>query len=367
MDLQTAVNPLTGGYAFVMNSTYPTAIGGVFNIDTPGSISGAGSVVDIDSFGLIDTGTLTGTVSAPDSFGEVAITLTTATGFFSPALTMSGFIVDDTHIKLVETDSFAASGGVAIAQGASAGTYEDNTAWSGNFVYGVFGACEGGGTAIAGALTADGAGNLSGLTDTNFQNLETLGSTMTGTYAVDGSGTGRIEASMVVAGAEFNPNFIFYLTQPNLPMLVLETDNYSLATGSASVQATGPYLFSGNYGLDFTSLVSGAESDGTSQITADGIGTFSGTVDVNSNQTSTPVVGLALTGTFTPDPSGRFASTVTPDSGTAYDAAFYFIDSTQGLLIETDTQQVTFGEFQAQGTITPDLRRGKVAVKSIKK
>jgi hypothetical protein len=104
MELQTAVNPLGGGYAFVMgNTTFPIVFGGVFNIDNnpeTGVISGAGSVGDIDEFGEIGTGGLTGTVSAPDSFGQVGITISSVFG----DITMSGFIVDDSHIRLVQTD-----------------------------------------------------------------------------------------------------------------------------------------------------------------------------------------------------------------------------------------------------------------------
>ncbi len=170
MDLQTAVNPLTGGYAFVMGSNFPTVFGGVFNVDnnpTTGTISGAGSVADIDTFGEIDNGPLTGSVSVPDFFGQVTITINTD---FGTGITMSGFIVDDSHIKLVETDFTSISGGVAVAQGASTGTYADDSAFSGNFVYGIFGQCDrgNGGTAIAGSLTADGAGNLTGLMDASF-------------------------------------------------------------------------------------------------------------------------------------------------------------------------------------------------------
>ena len=367
MDLQTAVNPLTGGYAFVMGSNFPTVFGGVFNVDnnpTTGTISGAGSVADIDSFGEIDNGPLTGSVSVPDFFGQVTITINTD---FGTGITMSGFIVDDSHIKLVETDFTSISGGVAVAQGASTGTYADNSVFSGNFVYGVFGQCDegNGGTAIAGTLAADGAGNLTGLMDTSFGASDVFSQSMTGTYAVDGSGTGRLTAATTIGGSVgTGPNFIVYLTQPNLPPLVLETDNFSLAAGSASIQAAGPYSFSGPYGLSFTSL-SGTEADGTAQIVADGTGTFTGFADVNSNLTNTPTTGLSFAGSFTPDPSGRFNSTVTLQSATAYSAAFYFADSTQGFLIENDNLDVTLGSFYAQQQISAGILNKKKAAVSV--
>ncbi len=351
LDLQTAVNPLTGGYAFVMGSNFPTVFGGVINVDNnpaAGDISGAGSVADSDSFGFIRSGPVSGSVSAPDSFGEVTITIDTA---FTTGITMSGFIVDDSHIKLVETDDYSVSGGEAVAQGSSTGTYVDNTALSGNFIYGLFGQCDegNGGTALAGSLTADGAGNLSGLIDVSFGAADVVSDTVTGSYAMDGTGTGRATATTLFSDSSPGPNLIVYLTQPNLPPLMLETDDFSLAEGSASLQAAGPYSFSGAYGLNFTSL-SGSELDGTAQIVADGTGTFTGTADVNTTFNNTPSPDLSLTAGFTPDPSGRFDTTVSLD-GSPYSAAFYFIDSTQGFLIENDNQSVTLGDFYAQESI----------------
>ena len=138
----------------------------------------------------------------------------------------------------------------------------------------------------------------------------------------------------------------------------METDVSSGATGSASIQAAGPYSFNGSYGLDFSAF-SGPESDGTAKIAADGGGAFSGTADVNSTLTNTPASGLPFTGIFNPDPSGRFQTTVTLNNGMAYSAAFYFIDSTQGFLIENDNKAVTFGEFHSQQSLDIAARRAK--------
>jgi hypothetical protein len=363
MDLQTAVNPLNGGYAFVIGGNSQTVFGGVFNVDNnpaTGDISGAGSVADFDAHPTINHGILSGSVTAPDSLGQVTITTTTS---FSQ-VTMTGYIVDDSHIKLIETDSSASSGGIAIAQGASTGTYTDNSALSGNLVYGLVGGCltGTGGTAIAGTMTADGAGGLTGFMDLNHGTSTVTSHTMTGTYSADISGTGRISAATNL-GTATGPNLIIYLTQPSLPALVMETDVSSGATGSASIQAAGPYSFNGSYGLDFSAF-SGPESDGTAKIAADGGGAFSGTADVNSTLTNTPASGLPFTGIFNPDPSGRFQTTVTLNNGMAYSAAFYFIDSTQGFLIENDNQAVTFGEFHSQRSLDIAARRANLKLRA---
>ncbi|HEV2732777.1 MAG TPA: hypothetical protein VGV15_22320, partial [Terriglobales bacterium] len=83
----------TGAYAFVTNgsdsgngpgfgSPVPTALGGVFNIDNTGSISGNRSLADQDYFQLLSCAPPsgeTGTVSQPVSLGIVTISLTGAT------------------------------------------------------------------------------------------------------------------------------------------------------------------------------------------------------------------------------------------------------------------------------------------------
>ena len=214
--------------------------------------------------------------------------------------------------------------------------------------------------AIAGSLSSDGAGNLSGFMDASFGAVDATSDTVTGAYAVDGTGTGRVSVETSIRNLTAGPNFIFYLTQTDLPPLAMEIDDFSAATGSASIQSAGPFAFSGAYGLDFTTF-SGTELDSTSQIVADQIGTFTGNADINSNLTSLPVADLPFSGTVNPDASGRFDTTVTLNQGTSYSAAFYFIDSTQGYLIENDGQNVTFGVFQAQQQISPRFRRGKIA------
>jgi hypothetical protein len=368
LDLQTAIHPLNGGYAFEVGSNYEALFGGVLNVDNnpaTGDVSGAGSVADYSSFPFVGHGPLTGSVTTPDGNGQVTITTTTANG----NSTLIGFIVDDLHIKLIETDA-GASGqntGIAIAQGSYTGTYTENSALSGKLVYGLLGGLAeiDTGVAIAGSLTADGAGNLSGFMDLNQGASVVASAAMAGTYAVDGSGTGRISATTLL-GATAGPDFVLYLTQPNLPALIMNTDVLSGGTGFATVQAAGPYLFSGSYGLDFTSL-SGTEADGTASVVADGEANFAGAADVNSTLTDTPVSALRLNAQFDPDPSGRFPATVTLNGGAAYGAAFYFIDSTHGFMIENDNQEVTFGEFYAQQQLDPHARRGNPNVQTQKK
>ena len=57
-----------------------------------------------------------------------------------------GYIVDATHIKLIETDNisgsttaFGSTAGIAIGQGTATGTFTGNASLSGTYVFGVLG------------------------------------------------------------------------------------------------------------------------------------------------------------------------------------------------------------------------------------
>src|SRR5208282_731091 len=82
LDLQTSAAAPTGGYAFVVNGTdmvapAPVAFGGVFNIDSPNTISGNGSVADEILAKKVNAtaATLSGTLTTPDQFGGFTLNL----------------------------------------------------------------------------------------------------------------------------------------------------------------------------------------------------------------------------------------------------------------------------------------------------
>src|SRR5208283_2536425 len=98
-------------------------LGGILNVDGPGSISGAGSVVDSNDNGSLNLAQgVKGMISAPDTDGRVQITLTAS--FLASNLTIIGYISDAAHVKLVEIDgNVGVTAGAAVGQGASTGTF----------------------------------------------------------------------------------------------------------------------------------------------------------------------------------------------------------------------------------------------------
>jgi hypothetical protein len=369
MDLQTNTVPPSGGYAFVVSGTdiasqSPTAFGGVFNIDSPSTISGKGSVSDQNLAGTVTTRqTLSGTLSEPDSFGAVTIGLTA--GFAAAPIQFTGYIVDATHMKLIESDNSTgagsgSTGGVAIGQGSATGTFIDDTSFSGTYVFGILGedldTFEPSSMTSVGVFSVDGSGNVAnGFTDTFLQGNSVQGTggarisaQFGGTYSVDTKGTGRVRVVfnhfVPVVNPGFQPLFFYYLTGNGNPPLILDgsdtsgnIDYPSLGAGVAYPQSTASLTFGGKYGFSITQQ-NGSENDGTGQITGDPTAdTLTGVVDTNSS--FNPTFSNSFSGAFAvPASNGRFAGTLDSQAFdfSPFAADFYIIDPNRGFFVETD-------------------------------
>jgi hypothetical protein len=375
-----------GGYAFVVNGTDvanvnnpPVAFGGVLNIDSANTISGNGSVTD-EILGKKVNATavgVSGTLTAPDQFGVLTLNLTAPFGTAGKpvSLQFTGYIVDGSHIQLIETDAaagaaspFGLTAGPAIGQGTATGTFTGNASFTGTYVFGIPGVDLSNSNLApstltsAGLFTADGAGNLTnGFTDT-FLDLNGTSETgaqisapFTGTYSVDSSGTGRASLTSITFTPEpkfgYNPMLFFYLTgtgSENTPLVLEGGDTHypSVGTGIAYPQSAAAPAFSGDYGLRFTQELEGSENDGTGQWNANSTTpppSLSGAADVNisgANQdqpftgtfaaptAATPFPGTLLGTTNNTVSSAVFSPQITVD--------YYFIDASHGFFIETD-------------------------------
>jgi len=424
MDLQTSVAAPTSGYSLVasgidVNVFTNVGLGGVLNIDSPGGISGNGSEMDFaynDGSGLVTDpySSVTGTVSAPDSFGATPITLqvSNANTGFAATIQFAAYIVDATHMKIIETDTNPNSGtgsvygvtaGIAIGQGAGTGTFTTNKAFTGKYAFGVFGDDTSQSPATlsaAGILTAGSGGGLSGYLDEfqyQFGNDLYIGDRFTGSYSIDPAGTGRADTLSTVTGTAsltFNnpnngtgPELVFYVNGTGNPVLVLDADaepNFA-AGGSGTGMAypvTSGSSFAGDYAVIVAQNFNSTQEDSSGQICANGSSvvcpggspnTLSGILDTNivfSPLPSNPLTdgfqttGIAgrLTGTLA-DPN--FFSNVSNSTGGQISAAYYIIDSGHGFVIETDgggsesinpginSGNLTFGYFATRTPVCP--------------
>lgn len=393
MDLQTSTIAPAGGYAFVLSGTdlpkaTPLAFGGVFNIDSPNSISGTGSVVDEilgKKLNAIALG-LSGSLTAPDSLGSFTLNFNAPFGTTNKAIPLQfvGYIVDATHVDLIETDTssgnaspFGLTAGLAIAQGNAVGTFTSNASFSGAYAFGIpgtdlsfFSSADGfiatpATLTSAGMFAADGAGNLTnGFSDTflaintyqgtlvNPQTGAQISAPFTGTYSVDATGTGRVTSTAITFNPEpkgnYLPLFFFYLTGNGGPALVLEGGDLhypSVGTGIAYPQSTASPTFTGDYGFSFTQeLDAFNENDGVGPVNANSTAmppSLSGIADINlgfgANQDQ------PFAGTFGATTGASFSGILVGDAVAASVAFnpqiavdYFVIDPTRGFFIETD-------------------------------
>ncbi|HSZ62022.1 MAG TPA: hypothetical protein VK828_09495 [Terriglobales bacterium] len=382
MDLQTSTQTPAGSYTFVASGTDvsaldtgafgnpPLAFGGIFVIASDQTISGVTDEI-IDETQKLNGGSFsTGSKisSGPDTFGQVTFTLLGLLGAHHPkpvTVILTGYIVDATHIRLIETDTnansgvaaFGVTGGLAIGQApGSFGNFTNASLPLGTtYVFGITGidlSTNSGNNGYlpltltaAGLFQTDGAGNVvsnSGYTDTfllyntnqnNPQAGAQVRSSFGGTYSVDSSGSGRTTIGCTVCtpatSITFNaaliptyrPEFFLYLTGlsgSDPAALVLAVGDPgpspnlhypSIGTGVAYAQSTMTAAFTGPYGFSFAQE-NGNENDGTAQL--------------NANPTSAPQVsGLAdanLGGSASQDNAflGTFSTPISgvPFSGT---------------------------------------------------
>jgi hypothetical protein len=365
VDLQTSTAAPSAGYAFVTSGVdahaIPLAIGGVLNIDGSGTISGAGSVFDFnDSFfdgGLVlqKQSFTASTISAADGFGRVVFNLVPSSSSGISAINLVGYIVDTTHIRLIETgDSLNATiAGIALGQGANTGTFTDI---SGNsYVAGLSGFEGIGGFQAAGVFTTNSSGSVSGAMNYNdFTGIgpETPSPITHGTFI--GDSTGRVTMTGVTDGLEtFNLQLYLTANGPGSEAATLSMDNNDVLAGLAYQQTgggsfTAPSFF-GAYALDVMGVdISGNELNAVGPITADGAGTLTGSVDLNDLDTGANTV-LPVLGSFSAASSGVSAGTLTGvdvTTSTNQDVfSYYVIDTTKILAIETDQKQLTLSVF----------------------
>jgi ferredoxin len=378
LDLQYTTTAPTGGFAFGVagldSNGYPLAIGGVLDINGPGTISGTGSVFDINDGGLpaplLDQTFYGSTVSTPDPSGRLTFTLNPSTPSGIPQIILVGYIVDGSHIRLVETDDVLAgsTGGVALGQGTNTGTF--GSIAGNSYVVGLSGFDTSGVLQAAGELIANSGGTVGGII--NYNDLTGTGtqspSAITGgTYTVDA--TGRVTMTGVTDGTA-TYNLQLYLTGAG-QILSASMDMTDVVGGLGFGQTGRGSFVAGNFGGTYVVAAGGVntpianenEFGAVGPVVADGVGTFAGTADLNWISTGTSAVqspDLTVSGAFTADPSGVFTGTIKGldvTTTTNQDAfSYYLVDvgvppstsTTTVIAIETDANQLTLGYFDLE-------------------
>jgi hypothetical protein len=369
---QQSVNALTnsstvvsGPYVFsgagADASLSPLAMAGGFSADGAGNIPATTSTsLDVNDGGSVtkaDT-SLNGTYVFDANFpgsGRGTITLTsTPTGSREYAF----YVVDGTHLRLVEIDRNAYFAGDALS--GIAGSLA-----AGNYVFSTGGNSAAGAYAAAGIFVSDGAGNMTGgaFDANNAGTVQTNVALTSCAYSVTPA-TGRIDLKLCGAGTS---EFALYQTAQNSAVMV-ELDPMAISRGGAyqqqPVTATAP---GGNLVLALTgqgvfhSAPASYQEDAEVQLQVTG-GTISGgNLDINNFNsvfTTNPVNVLSTTVGTTTTPNSSIAAPATNGRGTAvitgtnpavaYKLVYYLINPTTALLFDQDPGFILTGTLATQ-------------------
>ncbi len=361
------VQSINTGFVFdfsgVDNSGAPESRVGQFIGNGAG---GADTLVDVNNGA---------TASGPQNFPTDTFVMDTANGpTFGrgianvAGLNMAFYIVDDSHIKFLETDFPALTLGDAVAQ---TGTIPTTTAaLNGNFAFILGGASLSGSDVRAGRFSlGSGAINTGTLmmNDNDSSNSGSGnsnpvaipdGSLSSATYTIDttasvvGSGRGTIAFTDSKAGTF---SFIFYLSSPTQGVI---QDNSAgiVADGSIRAQTGGSFTTSGaagNWAFNFsgqsinsTNGVLAAE-DFLGQYAQTSSGGISGAVDFTELSAGSVVTDGAITGSLaaTGDGAGRnsYSITLGTSPSTTLNFAAYFVDANTIFVVGTDTHRIITG------------------------
>jgi len=371
----TAAAP-SGGYAISLfggdGNQYPLWLAGVVNIDGPGTISGTGSILDVIDEGGPQSGTYTlgsSSLSAPDAEGRVRITLQPS-GTTLPALTLIGYIVDSTHIRLIENGGSEDApnyagvlGGLALGQGSSTGQFSAAAVEGTHYVFGAQGSDLQNTLQIAGVLSLNANGAVTGTLNWNDLTGKTVQAPLpfTGTYAVDPSG--RVTLSKLTDGATFTYSLNLYLAAGGNALL-LSNDSDDSFTGEGFQQQSARLTassISDTYGLNVTQFYADPLSSGLQEAAT--IGNINAVLSSNGTalggfaDSGNAAANVAVSGSVTAaagatqGDNGVFSVDLKGlDPGlpaTSGSFTLYAVDGTHSVLIETDAEALTLGTLQS--------------------
>jgi hypothetical protein len=361
-DLQNSakfgLSAFSGNYAFNLSgndaSGKPLQITGVLQADGFGTFPVNFAEEDINDAGTNTEGaadlSLHGTFSTSANLaanGRGTLTLTNTSTEIPGTYTFAFYIVDNTHLKVVETDPKATaqlSGDLFTAPNTD-GSFSTSILNGGYaFTLGGTNVAGTGSYAMGGVLVMSGTGSISrGVFDVNLGGTVTSDTNVTGSsYTVDTS-LGRISFSLT--NGSTTRDFAAYATSSG-SIEIIELDTDVVANGTGYLQ-TSLGIPQGSFALNLTSnaTTSGfTEEDVIGQVAVPGGAAAPlGNIDINDRGTLTTGAPLENTSTIVaPDANGRGTTTIETHSAN-YSLAYYVVSNGSALAIEVDGQRVARG------------------------
>ncbi len=334
--------PLGGVGAFTLNSS-GAITSGVQDFNDNGSSAGLTNLSFSEPSSLTLTSSTFGTASLYDTnFGSLGFDV---------------WVIDSTHLKLIETTTGVALSGDAFTQ--------QTSFTAGQLVFtlaGLDSALEP--LAAGGFVTTDANGSLSSGTEDyndagNTNTVTNFGGSCNATAPFAG---GRCQLALSGFSNGSLNNFVFAAYPSSGGIQLLEIDSLGLLQGAAYAQTAKSFTAPGGYGLN----LSGANSDGQGDVgEVDDIAQFNATTAASPATNMTGVLdensllgGLvpdrSLSGTYAPDsPATGRGSISVSTPGTfigGLNLEYYVVDASTAVFIEGDSEQLAVGTFEAQSS-----------------
>jgi hypothetical protein len=301
--------------------------------------------------------TLSGSLTAPDSTGRGGATLIDSSG---RTQNYKYYVIDTNTLQLYEIDSGIVGLGRAEMQTGAPFTTNSLSAGAG-FASGSRGdttasvAANGvaGGVNTVGAMTFDGAGNISaGSFDSVRDGTVNSNLSVTGTYSADVSGDGRYTFTLNSAAGTVTE--VAYMVSPSRAFFLVN-DSTKVEDGTAD-QQSNPSFATSDFNGQFALVMGGYDAtnfvDRTGVLEADGKGGLS--LAELLNRTGVVTVPGCLPGTYSVASNGRVSGSV---STLSPNLVFYMVSGGAGgkaYVLEADTLTQISGGMAEQTTAVVD-------------
>ncbi len=384
-------NGFSGHYVFGVSgldlNSFALQLAGAFFSDGLGTIPANQAEQDINDGGTVLTTpdiSLSGSFSpgltaATDGRGVVNFSSTNTIfigelGGTSVTTTFAYYIVDSTHLKVIEIDNSLLTAGDFFQETGGNGPFNASVLDQSNYAFTVGGSSGNGGFAaggvfISGGSTGGGAtsGTISGgVYDNNDGGSVKLNLAVTGSYSVDSFG--RISFPLTVGGASLTyygyagtyngPNG----TPVNVVELIDETGQpaqgkANFVDGGLAYEQTSANTPSGSYALNMSGVATcqncQGEQDIEGQFATGANAALNGTVDINNiangfNPAPNVVLTTSSITTVGTDGRGTPLTIHTSSPSSNFPLAYYVIDENTALLLETDSARVLTGVIAKQ-------------------
>jgi hypothetical protein len=352
------------GVDYTLNTTGLPSLGavGAVSLNSNGTVTSG--TEDFNDDGSSSQTSLTG---LPISAGSVSLTSSTAgTASFTVSAaqyfgtqTFDVWVIDSTHLKLIETDT--ANTGFALAGDA----YTEQTGFTAGTLVFTLGGADASQSAvvIGGFATTDANGNLSGGTedfdDYNTNNTQPGTVTFVATSTTSVNAPGRYQLTTNGFSNGVNTNLAFAAYPSSGGILLLEDDSAGSLQGAAYAQTATTFAASAGYGLNLSGVNPNGEVDDIAQFNAGNPGTSTSTTANLTGALDENNLGLLsqdaqFSGLYVPDsPATGRGSIAVPSISTqlgALDLEYYVASASTILFIETDGVQVATGIFELQSS-----------------